>query len=274
MTVYLGLDGGGSGCRARAWDASGIVIGEGMAGPANIMTDLEEALSAILAAGAEALGGHDPRRVSACLGLAGASQPDKRDQLAGLLPYATCRIVPDWHIAAKGALGENDGIVAAIGTGSVYVAQRDGKLHAIGGRGLILGDEGGGAWIGRVLLSAALRAVDGLGSLTPLLDNVVGHMAGPEGIITFAAAARPADFAALAPMVTASDDAAAGTIMREARAHVLAAIERLQQGADLPVVCLGGLAHAFSDAICEFWTVIPGRGTALDGAHAVARPPE
>ena len=33
--LYLGIDGGGSTCRARLSDAQGSVVGEGFAGPAN-----------------------------------------------------------------------------------------------------------------------------------------------------------------------------------------------------------------------------------------------
>lgn len=271
MTIYLGLDGGGSGCRARAMNASGQVIGQGLGGPANLMTDLDGALLAINAAVADALGPHDTSTVSACLGLAGAITPDRMSEVSRRLSFANCTIVTDWFIAAKGALGEADGIVASIGTGSVFVEQRAGKLRAVGGRGLVLGDEGSGAWIGRSLLSAALHSVDGLRPQSPLLQTMIDRFQGAEGIIAFAALARPADFAALAPRVTNSDDAAARAIMDSASRHVLDAIAALQQPDTLPVVCVGGLAHVFEPVIATAWPVVPAMGTPLDGALGIAR---
>ena len=55
MTLYLGVDGGGTGCRAAVCDATGRILGEGAAGSANIWTDPEGALVNILAASRQAL---------------------------------------------------------------------------------------------------------------------------------------------------------------------------------------------------------------------------
>lgn len=271
MTVYLGLDGGGSGCRARAEDGSGRIIGEGHAGPANVTSDLYGAAQAILLAADAALCGHDPQDVVACLGLAGAVHPDIIARMERRLPFGRIRIVTDGAIAIKGALGDDDGILAAIGTGSVFVVQRGGHQREIGGKGLILGDEGSGAWIGRALLSAALNAKDGFSPVTPLLQDILDRMNGPDGIIAFAATARPADFAALAPLVTPSDDDAAKVIMDKARHHVLAAIAVLQDHDRWPVVCVGGLAEVYSSAILKVWPVAPAKGSPLAGALALAR---
>jgi glucosamine kinase len=271
MKLYLGLDGGGTGCRARAEDTFGRVIGEGQAGPANVMSDPDAAERAIFTAATAALGSHDLGQVTACLGLAGAVHPDIVEHMERAFPFARTKVVTDGVAAVKGALGDSDGIVAAIGTGSVFVAQRAGQQREIGGKGLILGDEGSGAWIGRALLSAALRAQDGFSPVTPLLQDTLQNMNGPEGIIAFAALARPADFAALAPNVTQSHDPAARAIVTRATDDVLAAITILQNGGPLPVVCLGGLAPVFAAAIGNIWPVAPARGTALDGAVALAR---
>lgn len=43
MDLVLGIDGGGTSCRAALATASGAVLGRGKSGPANIMTDLEGA---------------------------------------------------------------------------------------------------------------------------------------------------------------------------------------------------------------------------------------
>ena len=49
-----------------------------------------------------------------------------------------------------GAHGGEDGAIAAIGTGAVYVISIDGKLQTFGGWGFMLSDQGSGADLGRV----------------------------------------------------------------------------------------------------------------------------
>jgi glucosamine kinase len=180
-------------------------------------------------------------------------------------------VVTDGHVSVLGALGPEDGIVVAIGTGSVFVRQLAGQHHQIGGKGLVLGDEASGAWIGRRLLSLALRAMDGFRPMTPLLQDVLRDMGGAEGMIAFSIRARPSDFAALAGRVTGSEDPAAREIMDEAKAECLRAIEVLQAEGSLPVVCLGGLAHVFAPVVARHHRVLPPRGTALDGAVLLSR---
>ena len=54
---YLGIDGGGTGCRAQLEDASGRVVSQAQAGAANVVTDREGALANIIAAAARACAG-------------------------------------------------------------------------------------------------------------------------------------------------------------------------------------------------------------------------
>ncbi|MCB1401204.1 MAG: ATPase, partial [Rhodobacteraceae bacterium] len=55
MRLWLGIDGGGSGCRAAVADAAGTILGQAEAGPANIASDFEGALANILSASGAAL---------------------------------------------------------------------------------------------------------------------------------------------------------------------------------------------------------------------------
>jgi glucosamine kinase len=270
LTILLGVDGGGSTCRARAVDEDGRLLGEGVSGPANITTDFDGALAAILAAAGKALDGRDPKDVRAALGLAGANDPSAAQRLQYRLPFQSSRVVTDGHISVLGALRHQDGIVAAIGTGSIFILQRGGRQREIGGKGLVLGDEASGAWIGRKLLSLTLRALDGFGPMTPLCRETLDYMGGCPGIISFAARARPADFAALATRVTVSDDPVARAILAEAGDECTRAVELLQGELQLPVVVLGGLAAIFAPILSRRWTVAVPLGAALDGAIQLA----
>ena len=278
MTLYLGVDGGGTGCRAAVADAAGVVLGHGSAGPANIASDPEGARQNILAATdqalAQAVGTRAAAEVShliAGLGLAGANAAGAAGRLRLALPFARIRVETDAIAAVKGALRHKDGIVAALGTGSVFASQRGGVIRQIGGWGLVLGDEGSGAALGRSILTRALRAVDGFVPMTPVLSALVAEYGSPEGIVSFAQTARPADFAALAPRVVGADDPAAVAVMIRALGDVAAAIDHLQSGDVLPVVFLGGLGASYADRLAGRWPVCPPFGTALDGALMLAR---
>ena len=262
---FLGVDGGGSGCRAVLADASGRVLGRGAAGPANVFSSPEGARANVIAASAQAMAGVcAPSEVVAVLGLAGVNVAG--DTIAAGLPFARVRMLSDVETAVAGAFGDADGIVAALGTGSVFARQMAGEVRVVGGWGIALGDEGGGAWLGRALCAKALRAMDGLAPNTPLLAELVTEMGGAAGLVRFAATAAPTDFAALAPRVVASRDPAALALMGEAEARVAEAISVLQPALPLPVVFLGGLGPTYGARIGARWPSAKARGDGLTGA--------
>lgn len=273
MAFFLGIDGGGTGCRAAVADATGRVLARAEGGPANIASDLAGATANILQVAQDALlaAGAAASAARAGLGLAGANAAGVARDLAQALPFAQVRIVTDAVTAVMGALGDEDGIVAAMGTGSVFGVQRRGAVRQIGGRGLAVGDEGSGAWIGRAVLARALRAVDGLEEMTPLLQTLLAEKGGDDRLVAWSLTARPADYAALVPRILGSDDPAATAVMQDAATHVRRAVDVLQAGQGLPVVFLGGLGPAFQARLQGLWPVRPALGSALDGALMLAR---
>ena len=276
--LYLGVDGGGSGCRAAVTDAEGRRLGEGAGASANIWTDPEGARASILAAAEAALAGTGAGlgEVTAVLGLAGANVAGAAERLAPGLPFARVRIESDAVVALKGALGDEDGISAAIGTGSVFGAQRGGRVAMIGGWGFQLGDHGSGAVMGRALCAAALLAHDGEVARTPLLARVVAERGGPAGLVAWGKGAAPADFARLVPgLLAAADegDPAAEAVLAGAAEAVARAIDRLMAEGPVPVAFLGGLGPLFAGRLAARY---PGllrapKGSGLDGALMLAR---
>src|SRR5690348_4320566 len=105
----LGVDGGGTHCRARLAELSGETIGEGVAGPANIRRGLAESLAAVLDAvrqcvAAAGLGEDALADTTACLALAGASEPaDLAAARRQTLPFRRSLIVTDAEAACIGA---------------------------------------------------------------------------------------------------------------------------------------------------------------------------
>lgn len=271
--LFLGLDGGGTGCRAAIASADGLILGRGTGGAANINSDLNGAADSIMQAVTGALAGLDvaPDRLTATLGLAGGAMREAAARLAEMLPLGRIQIVNDAVTAARGAIGDQDGILAAIGTGSVFAIQRAGQLRQVGGRGFLMGDEGSGAVLGRAALVQAMRAGDGMTAMTPLLSDLLREFGGHQGIIAFGNRARPADFAALAPRLIGSDDAAARAIMADATQDVRHIIATLQGGAALPVTFIGGLGPAYAARLADAWPQRPAQGDGVDGALLMAR---
>lgn len=280
MRLVLGIDGGGTGCRAAVADSQGRVLGRGAAASANIVSDPDGARANILEAACAALDASGTGAVLAdpvvVLGLAGANLPAAAERLLKRLPFTRARIVTDAAIALRGAHGREDGITATCGTGSVFAAQRGGAVSTLGGWGLILGDQGSGARLGRTLLETALHAHDGLVPSTALLAEVIAEADGPEGLVNFAQGAKPADFARHAPRIVAAaeaGDAAAERLLAEAETWVAASIDRLAGDDPLPVCFHGGLGAVFAARLAGRYAgrLRDAKGTALDGALDMAR---
>ncbi|GAA0486080.1 N-acetylglucosamine kinase [Salinibacillus aidingensis] len=75
-----------------------------------------------------------------------------------------------------GATNHTPGVLLASGTGSIAFGH-DGKGNYVrsGGWGHILGDEGGGYWIGKAAIQSILKMYDGRGPKTMLSDLVLNH---------------------------------------------------------------------------------------------------
>jgi glucosamine kinase len=248
MGFVIGVDGGGTGCRAALATGDGVIVGRGQGGPANICTDLEGSRGSILAAVNEAVrdAGVDAAvlpHTPALLGLAGSNVGPYRDGIAALLPFRQSSVETDTAIALEGAIGAGDGAIGIIGTGTAYLTRRAGVLREIGGWGFLLGDQGGGARIGRDLLEETLLVHDGILPPSSLAECVLQRFGSPQQIVEFTRDARPGDFAAFAPWVFEQErDELAARILGRATAAVEASLNALPVGPEAPLCLLGGLA--------------------------------
>jgi N-acetylglucosamine kinase-like BadF-type ATPase len=177
MTRYfLGVDGGQSKTTAVIGDENGCVLASGRGGPCNhagapegrakFINAISTSLSAAcLEAGVDAA---TVRFASACLGLSGGPA-DKQAILDQILAADRMLVTDDATIASSGALAGEPGIVVIAGTGSIAFGRNaQGRTARAGGWGYLFGDEGGGFWIARQALRAALRWEEGWGSPTAL----------------------------------------------------------------------------------------------------------
>lgn len=251
MDLVLGIDGGGTSCRAALATASGTVLGRGKSGPANIMTDLHGARQNIVEAARLAFvdAGRDAELIAhtdAVLGLAGTNVGGYKQQLLDVLPFRRSLVESDAVIALNGALGDHDGAIAIIGTGSIFMSRKGAAMQTIGGWGFMLGDLGGGARIGRDLLQETLLSHDDIHPASPLTQAVLERFHGdPREIVKFAASSKPADFGTFAPMVfdhAAQGDAVARQVLARAVNDIEEALDALKLSPDQRLCLLGGLA--------------------------------
>lgn len=214
-----------------------------------------------------------------------------RDELPGALArefgVRTVALAADAVTAYVGALGARPGAVIAAGTGLIAIGTDLTGWRRADGWGHLLGDCGGGAWIGRAGLEAALRAYDGRdGGSTALLscaEEQFGAMAGLPGQL-YPRSDRPAVLAAFAPRVAecAPDDPVAAGILRAAAGHMAESAVAVCPVTGEPQVALtGGLfkmgepllvpLHAELAKRLPHARVVPAEGDPLDGAVRIAR---
>ncbi|WP_343315084.1 BadF/BadG/BcrA/BcrD ATPase family protein [Brucella sp. BE17] len=275
------IDGGGSGCRSIITDRLGHVIGRGTGGAANIGADTDNAIAHIKQAIERAVqdASADNSMLSqtyAVLGLAGADSVSNHDKLRESLPFGKSRIVSDTITAIQGALGEGDGALLILGTGSAFVRRIDDKVAVFGGRGFMLSDHAGGAWLGRMLLEEALLAFDDMADRTRLIEVVLSQFEGDARKITqFSREAKPGDYAAFAPLIfeyAAQGDAFGLALTKRACHFIAMGLERMGVEKLGRFSLSGGLASSYAALPCFPYRTLyaPSLGNSLDGALRLA----
>ncbi len=260
--MILAVDLGKTSCRAAAAGRRAEGAGApGLAAPGGVRA-AEAAILALASQLARELGPVDEVIVGAAGALAAPHAARALgDALLASLRARRVAVTSDAVMAHAGALDGEPGVVLIAGTGVVALAiGADGALRIADGWGPWLGDEGGGAWIGAAGLRAALRAHDGRGPSTTLLEAARARFGAPEtwpAQLTDAAA-----LASFAPDVLAAQGDAAALAIVSAAAEALAATVRA--AGDGPVAMVGGLAGV--EALREQLDLVPAAGDALDGA--------
>lgn len=177
MALYLGVDAGGSHCRAVLISDSAELVGSGRGGAANFRTgSFRAAAAAVQEAVAEALADRDPARVQvAFIGSAGledkGSEAEGRQLLGSTVNPAKVILDTDAYAAWAGALRLKPGAVVIAGTGSICLAvDAAGRRYRRGGWGPMFGDEGSAYAIARTAICETLKVLDGRSGDTAFLE--------------------------------------------------------------------------------------------------------
>jgi glucosamine kinase len=281
--LLLGVDGGGTGCRARIETHSGEVLGQGLSGPATTRLGVDKAwasvMTAVEAALAEAgIADHARGSIRAGIGLAGIGRKGALEALEALPhPFASVILISDGLAACLGAHAGQDGAIVIAGTGSVGIGRVAGRELRVGGYGFPISDEGSGADLGLQVVRLALRAHDGRHERTALLAEVMRRFRDdPAEAVAWMDRASATDYATFAPLVMRhanQGDATGRRIVQNAAEQVDGLVRALfEQGAPR-VALLGGLSSAI-----EPWLspdirhrLKPAEGDAVSGAIILAR---
>ncbi len=301
----LGIDAGGTKTVCLLADEQGRVVSEARGGGANLQAagelEVEKVLHAVMET---ALGDRDVQPAAICLGIAGVDRESDAAAVRGIMRRIGFKtrtlVVNDALIALVAGAGDGPGVVIVAGTGSIaYGTDGAGRAARAGGWGYVLGDEGGGFWIGRAALNAVVRQFDGRGPATMLSEMVLAAMnlKSPTELVhaVYGGGLHRYAIAAMSPVVQrAADagDAVASDIVSRAAIELAGAatsvITRLEMRGELfPTILAGGvfrgvpalvaqvaarLAEAAPRSDVRLLDVEPAMG-AVKLAQAVARGP-
>ncbi|MCR9138633.1 MAG: N-acetylglucosamine kinase [Alphaproteobacteria bacterium] len=279
----LGVDGGGTGCRSRLEDAAGVVLGQGLSGPASTRLGIEEAWSSVSRAIDAAIddagfSASQIARTHAGIGLAGMGRKGALEALRAIAhPFASIDFVSDGMAACLGAHSGRDGAIVISGTGSIGLGFVDGQDLRAGGYGFPISDEGSGADLGLKAIQFALQAHDGRSEQTALLGEVMHRFHDePAEAIAWMDRATATDYAALAPMVLRHADQGDrfGRLIVQGAAEQIDTLVRVlfEKGAPR-VTLLGGLSTALEPWLAPDVRrrLKPADGDAVSGAIILAR---
>lgn len=300
----LGVDSGGSGMRAALSGPDGADRPAPVRSKEPVPTgargiDAGQFAAQLVPMARELLARADGGRITA-VAVGAAGMATLGDDLRAKLPPALHEalgvrrlvLAADAVTAYAGALGDRPGAVVAAGTGMIAIGTDLTAWHRADGWGHLLGDCGGGAWIGRAGLEAAMRAFDGRSggsrALLARAEELLGPAPGLPGQL-YPRTDRPAMLASFAPEVArcAPDDPVAEAILRDAARHIAEAAAAVCPAPDAvsrgerPEVALTGGLFKLGEALLgpvraeltkrlRHVRVVPAAGDPLDGAVRMA----
>ena len=274
---FLGVDGGGTRCRARLRDWSGRELGHGVGPASNIYVDFDAAKPVVRATIDSVIADAARQEIAVGLGLAGVSDDKEAERVAAALPgFARVVVVNDAVAACVGANGLGDGGLIIAGTGSAGIARVGARTTIIGGRGFQLGDDGSAARLGQAALRATLRALDGLEPMSELARALGQHFGGdPLRMSRWAVDAKPRDYGAFAPQVldlASSGDARACEIAGDAAKAIAALASALNALGAERIALVGGLGEPLRPYLPPDLAtrLVQPRRDAVDGAILLA----
>lgn len=250
----VGIDGGGTHTRVEIRDQNNQFVSRMEFGPFNLNSIGEEAFRKLLAEIFAACGGMK-NCAKLCIGAAGISNPRVKEilmeELARVEFKGLWKLCGDQEIALRGAM-DTAGVALIAGTGSICFGKNDaGNCARAGGYGHLIDDGGSGYALGRDVLSAAVRCIDGRCTSPAMEAAVYAQLGGttPQDIISFVYSPATdksgiAKFAHIALELADREEAVAQEILDRGAQALLELVEAVQRKLSLSgcqIALLGGL---------------------------------
>lgn len=275
---FVGIDGGGTSCRARIKDAQGNFVGEAKSGSANIMLGAEVAMASILESIASAAqqGGltqQDLASMHVGLALAGAEHKTSWQAFMALEhPFASMTLNTDAYGACIGAHNGEDGAIMIAGTGSCGIFLKGLEQHVVGGREFPISDQGGGAVMGLRLIQQVLLAEDGIREKTPLAAHVMNHFENDiDNVVAWSKQALPRDYGQFSPAIfqhAEQGDVLAIEMLKQTAADIEMFLVALNKRGATRICLMGSIAERILNWLSppiQQWVVEP-QFDAIEGA--------
>lgn len=250
--VFLGIDGGGSKCKAIVVSENNQILGTGISGPANPLHGFEQATNSITESAKLALADAGLSHLSlsdvvAGVGLAGVNLPVLFEEMSAWNnPFKQMFLATDLLIASLGAHDGSDGAVMITGTGSCGFSYIDEQEFIVGAHGFPHGDKGSGAWFGLQAVKQVLLALDGVASPTKMQTELLSKLDVKDDVsLVELIAGKPAAFyAQLANLVfdaAESGDDVAKSIVIEGAGYISNIAKTLWKKQPPRMSLIGGL---------------------------------
>ncbi len=283
---YIGIDGGGSNCRAIITDQHNNTLGQGCSGPANLQLGVEQALNSVTECASIALKETNATTgldlnlsdLIAGIGLAGVVTPE---DIKNALPikelFKKSSINNDAYIACLGAHEGQDGGIIIVGTGSCATAIVNKKTTSFGGWGFGISDHASGAYLGREAITQSLLALEKFIPGSLLTQQINAHFENdPNTFLRWSQTAKARDYAAFTPWIfnaAKENDIIATSIIQAGCKDLYRMLERLVRHDCLRISLLGGLTESYSEHIdfASLPVLQKPKRNALQGAILLAR---
>ncbi|BES86180.1 N-acetylglucosamine kinase [Pectobacterium araliae] len=289
--LYAGVDGGGTGCRARIYQADGTPLGQGHGGRANLLLGVKNVRQSVDGAITQALkhSGFSPNDVSRLkVGLALASAEHRAAYEAFLAlphPYAAQVLNTD----ALGAClavnqGEDAGVVIA-GTGSCGLAWQNQTITAYGGHEFPISDQGSGARLGLAALQHTYDVLQGWctpSALSQRIDDFFSASATHiqaantlDALQRFSQQAKPGDYAQFARHVfdcAQQKDTVSHALLAQTASEICLLLEAVARHTPPRLSLMGSIGLHIRPWLPSKWQsyLAAPMGDALDGARLIA----
>ncbi len=250
--MFIGIDGGGTSCKAILQNENGHTISQGIGGPANPVNGVSQSQNSILEACFQALDNAGLSRecvgeITVGAGLAGLHLGAMQQVMMNWAhPFKSLALTTDLHAAVLGAHLGHDGGVLILGTGFSALAVCGQQRLAIGGMGFPINANGSGSWLGLEAVKAVLLAEDQLAPQT-ILQNLLLAGENKTVLAQHTVNANATTFGQYAPAVfeaASQNDEVAQNLLRQATQFAESVIEKLTDFGAPRVTLIGSVANA------------------------------